>query len=417
MLSSRVFAIHVRPAPGASRLLAVAVTACLAVPTWAAEPGTSLTADALRAIPQTAEPEPGFRPYASANVGYDSNVFRLDDNAPEIGDRDDQSLTFAVGIDGHVQSGQQRFDVGGEINHSVYNNHSDLDYTGGKIDAVWHFIAADAATGDLRYRFSRTLRDFANQNRLDKVIDLRNENSVVGNGDLNLPGPFRLNLRAGVTDLTYSETDTLDVRRYTAGTALKYVSASNNIVGFDAGFIHGDYRNNSNANFDEYSVGPMFEWQASARVKVDGKVAYTKRDNDSELRKDYDGITAYADMTVGEGETTTMTASVYRDLSNLADESAEYAVVDGIRVAPTWTWKEGLIDLRLLAGYENRNFKVTEDFLDRKDEVVMAGLFLDWNPRRSITVTLGLDGEQRSSSRVLQDYDFLRVQLGVVGRL
>jgi hypothetical protein len=112
-----------------------------------------------------------------------------------------------------------------------------------------------------------------------------------------------------------------------------------------------------------------------------------------------------------------MTASVYRDLSNLADESAEYAVIDGIRLAPTWTWKEGLFDLRLLAGYEDRNFKVTEDALDRKDEVVMGGLFLDWNVRRSITVTLGVDGEQRASSRVLQDYDFLRVQLGVIGRL
>jgi hypothetical protein len=217
--------------------------------------------------------------------------------------------------------------------------------------------------------------------------------------------------------VTFSQTDTLDVRRYTAGTALKYVSASNNIVGFDAGLIHADYRNNSNANFDEYSVGPMFEWQASARIKLDGKVGYLKRDNDSELRKDYDGITGYVDMTIGEGEITTMTASVYRDLNNLADETADYAVVDGIRLAPTWTWKEGLLDLRLLAGYENRNFKVTEDFADRKDEVVMGGLFLDWNPHRSITVTLGLDGEQRSSSRVLQDYDFLRVQLGVIGRL
>ena len=406
-----------RLAPATSRLLAAAVAASLAVPGWAAAPGTSLTADALRAIPQAPQAEPGFRPFTSISAGYDSNVFRLDDAAPDIGDRDDQFMTLAVGVDGNLQSGQQRFDIGGEINHSLYSNHSDLDFTGGRIDAVWHFIAGDTAKGDVRYRFNRTLRDFANQNRLDKVIDLRNENSLIANGDVNLPGSFRLNLRAGATDLTYSETDTLDVRRYTAGTALKYVSGSENIVGLDAGFIHGDYPNNSNANFDEYSVGPMFEWQASPDLRLDGKIGYTKRDNDSNLRKDYDGITGYVDLTVGNGAVTTMTASVYRDLNNLSDETADYAVVDGIRIAPTWTWKEGLIDLRVLAGYEQRDFKATEDFVDRKDDVVMAGLFLDWNPRRSITVTLGVDGERRSSSRDLHDYDFGRVQLGFVARL
>jgi hypothetical protein len=406
-----------RYAPATSRVLAAAVTACLAVPSWAAEPGTSLTAAAMRATPRVAQAEPGFRPFTSISAGYDSNVFRLDDEAPDIGERDDQSLVFALGIDGNVQSGQQRFDIDGEINYSMYGNHDDLDHTGGRLDAIWHFTAAGAARGDVGYRFSRRLRDFANQNPFNKVVDLRNEHSLFGDGDIDLPGSLRLNLRAGATDLSYSETETLDVRRYTVGTALEYVSAADNVVGIDAAFIQGDYENNSNANFDEYSVGPTFEWQASPRLRLDGKLAYTKRDNESELRKDYDGITGYVDMTVGQGEVTTLTASLYRDLNNLADETADYAEVDGIRIAPTWTWKEGLIDLRLLAGYEERNFKSTEDFAERKDDVVMAGVFVDWNPRRSITVTLGVDSERRSSTRELQDYDFLRVQLGIVARL
>lgn len=406
-----------RFAPIPSRWLAAAVTASLGAPAWAATPGTSLTAEALRAVPQVAQPEPGFRPFTSISAGYDSNVFRLDYDAPDIGDRDDQFLTFALGVDGNLQSGRQRFDIDGEINHSIFSNHGDLDYTGGRLEAVWHFTAGDAAKGDLRYRFRRTLRDFANENALDKVIDLRNENSILADGDLNLPGSLRLNLRAGATDLTYSETETLDVRRYTAGTALEYVSASDNIVGIDAGFVHGDYPNNPNANFDEYTIGPVFEWQASPGLRVDGMLGYTNRDNDSELRADYDGITGHVNVTLDTGRVTTLTASVYRDLRNPSDETAEYAVIDGIRFAPTWTWKEGLLDLRLLAGYEQRNFEVTDDFLDREDEVVMAGLFLDWNPRRSITVTLGVDGEWRSSTREFQDYDFGRVQLGIIARL
>ena len=56
----------------------------------------------MRAIPQLGPPEPGFHPYGSINVGYDSNVFRLDSDAPDIGKRDDQSLTFAAGINGKI---------------------------------------------------------------------------------------------------------------------------------------------------------------------------------------------------------------------------------------------------------------------------------------------------------------------------
>ena len=46
-----------------------------------------------------------------------------------------------------------------------------------------------------------------------------------------------------------------------------------------------------------------------------------------------------------------------------------------------------------------------------------AGAFVDWDINRNITLSLGVDGQRRSSSRELQDYEFNRFQVQIVGRL
>ena len=109
-------------------------------------------------------------------------------------------------------------------------------------------------------------------------------------------------------------------------------------------------------------------------------------------------------------------ADVWRDLSNLGDEIAEYAVVNGISVEPSWSLTETL-NLRINASYENRDFKVDPLESDREDDVYTAGAFVDWEISRNITVSVGVDAQRRSSTRELQDYDFNRFQVEIVGRL
>lgn len=362
-----------------------------------------------------------FRPYASVGISYDSNIYRLDDDAPKIGDTlADEYVTLAVGFDARLERREQRFNINGELNHSLYNEHDELDHTGSRFNAIWHWYASEGTTGDLGFRHRRALRDFANQSTLERVDEIRMENALFANGAFPVARNLRAGARAEFADISYGETERLDLQRSTVGASFGYVSAAGNWAGLDGEYIFGRYDNNSRADFDEYTVGPKVEWNFPGRTSAVATIGYTARDYDEATRVDYDGVTGRVDFKVEDDGRNGMEASIYRKLSNLDDEVADYAIVTGIRIEPRFKLRESFM-LRLVAGYEQRDFdrdptlapSVTNG--DRTDDVFMAGAFVDWDVHRNVRLTFGADLQQRDSTRELQDYDFGRVQLKVTG--
>jgi hypothetical protein len=405
-----------RRAHRGSLTLAAAVAALLA---WPAQPQVLPSdEDVARALDV-------FNPYASLGFAYDSNIFRLDDDAPEIGDTNaDEYGTLAVGFDSHFEQAVQSFDVNAEVNHTLYLEHDDLDYTGSKANAVWHWVASEATRGDLGIRHRRALRDFANQSTLERQKDIRMENALFASGDVSLPSKVTFGGRAEFADIAFSDTDRLDLQRITVAGDAGFVSTSGNRIGLDAEYVMGRYDNNPISDFDEYTVGPKFEWKVGARTGMSATVGYTARDYDDESRTDYDGVTGRFEVTMDDDGSNSMTASVYRDLSNLGDEIAEYAVVTGAKIEPIFSLRDNL-DLRLLGGIEKREFNRDADLggvplpldADRDDDVYTIGAFVDWDIHKNIKLSFGADMQKRDSTRDLQDYDFARAQVRVTGHL
>jgi hypothetical protein len=369
---------------------------------------------ALPNEPETADID-AFTPYASLRYTYDSNIYRLPDEAPDIGDRDDNLLTLAVGAKSKIESGQQQYEFSAEVNHTLFEAHDDLDYTGGHVLAFWKWAAPSGATGNLGYTFQRTLRDFANQNGIERLKDLRTEHRLDADGTFSLSGPFRIGVRGQFADIAFDPTNRLDLQRTLVGLNFGYASTAGSVIGLDAELVQGRYDVNPRADFDEITVGPSLEWRPTERTQVDGRIGYTKRDNKSATRADYDAATGEVAIKFNNQAGRRFTARVYRDINNLGDETAEYALITGVSVEPEWQLT-GAVDLRMRAAYEQRDFQATEEATDRKDDVVAAGVFVDWNVRRNVAVTFGGDMQRRSSNRDLQDYDFARVQLQVTAR-
>jgi hypothetical protein len=402
-----VYRQRVRASARGSLAAAVALT-CVSVPT--------LAANGVQTDDQWARTLDLLNPYASAAYAYDSNLFRVDDAVPAPDGRSDQIATFSAGFDAEIKSGLQRYELGAMINHNLFDTYDYLDYTGGRADAIWHWSAADVSTGSVGYYYKRTLRDFANQLAVQKTKDIRSEHKLGASGDIDLPGQWRLGLRADIADIGYSETKTLDLLRASAGARLNYVSRSGNLIGFDAEFTKGDFDSNPNSDYDEYDIGPTLEWHLTARTLLDAKIGYTSHDYAAPGKVDYDDVTGRVTLRMADDGRGKMIATLWRDISNLGDESADFAVVNGLRFEPSWTLTNGM-DLRLNASYEKRDFQEELAGLVRKDDVYTAGLFLDWGVARTVTLTFGVDAQKRSSTRELQDFDFARVQLQVTGKL
>lgn len=356
-----------------------------------------------------------FMPYASLRYTYDSNIYRLPDEAPDIGEREDNLLLMALGVKSKIESGQQQYELNAEINHTLFDAHDELDYTGGRALALWNWATPAGATGNLSYTFQRSLRDFANESRLERVKDLRMEHRLDADGTFSLGGPFRLGVRGLFADIDFDPSDRLDLQRTMLGLNLGYASVAGSVIGLDAELVQGRYDENPRADFDELTVGPSLEWRPTERTQVDGRIGYTKRDNKSRTREDYDAATGEVAIRFNNQAGRRLTARVYRDINNLGDETAEYALITGASIEPAWQLT-GALDLRVRAAYEQRDFQATEEITDRKDDVVSGGVFLDWNVRRNVAITFGGDLQQRSSNRDLQDYSFGRVQVQVTAR-
>lgn len=378
----------------------------------------------LRAMPADAPPKDSAwsralnvaNPYASIGYAYDSNLFRLDNNVAAPAGRSDRYLIAAAGFESDIHVSQQRYELSGELSRNLFDNYDELDYTGARATSIWHWSAGEALYGSLGYKYRRSLRDFANQLRPDKVKDLRTESRFLGSADIDLPSNWKLGVRTDLANVGYSETQALDLERTTSGAALSYVTSAGSAVGLDAEFIKGDYDTNPAADFDEYTVGPTVEWQVTARSFLDARVGYTSRDTAGPDGADYDDITGRISYTLTDADRSKLKATVWRDLSNLSDEIAEFAVVNGASLEPSWKLPNGL-DLSLRASYENRDFPVEAALSGREDDVYSASATIEWPLGRNVSLAIDFEMERRSSTRKLQDYDYANVELRVIGRL
>ena len=408
------------PCPGyakhALRLLralgAIAGTLCCSLGAFAAQADLSHGGSAFARFLDVTNP------YVFFNYAYDSNVLRLDDVTPAEGGRADEIGTLALGFNSDIESSRQLFRVNGEFDAVRYNNHDRYDHQGGRFAAIWHWTGTDALTGTAGYRFRRSLRDFANEFSSERdpnrPFDMRTENRVEGSADLILADNWKTGVRGDFADITFTETPGLNLRKTTAGASITYVSHAANELGFDLEGIHGNYVNNSGSDFNEYTVGPTLLWKFTIRTQMDASVGYTQRDYSAGQRFNYGGVTGHVTFTIADAGRGSLVAKGYREVSNLTDEIPDYAIVDGVSIEPGWTLSNSMT-FRLHGSYEHRDFRNAGGVTARLDDVAQISGFLDWPIGRHIKLTAGLTTERRSSTRLYQDYEYLKQEIQITG--
>jgi len=359
-------------------------------------------------------------PYVAAGYTYDSNLFRLesqDEAKEQIGtsSRDERYTTLEAGFNTDIAVSRQRFLINGRVHHNKYNDFDKLDYNGGDAGALWEWTRGSLWDGDLGYSYRRTLRSFANQTVPQK--DIRTENKILGSANRWLTDRWRAGVHGDWSDIDFSDANNLDRQRQLGGVSIDYVAITGNSVGFETEYANADYDNSSQNDYDEVYAGPTAFWKVTGKTTLLAKAGYTSRNfDDSTRQKDYDGFTGRVTMNWKAHKDSGVKAAVYREISNLDDEIADYAEIHGIRVEPTWQILNKTV-LRGLAEYEDRNFKGDRENpgnLDqREDDVYTAGLWIDWNPYRKVDLSVGYDYEKRDSNRDGEEYSSQAVRARV----
>jgi hypothetical protein len=346
------------------------------------------------------------KPYAAISYTYDSNLLR---NPPGLDDSSDRYTVLEAGVDTELKINRQRFLVDAKVLPTYYDRFSQFDYTGANARLDWKWIVGDLWEGDLGYSYTRALRGFANQ--LLPIKDIQNRHRFFGGANRWLTNRWRAGVETDWTDVSFSENKLLDRTTLGLGTKLEYVSAEDNAVGIQVAYANAQYSNVSNRDYEDLSAGPTLDWRPTTKTRIQANIGYESRTYDVLSDRDFSGMVGRVSALWKATGKTRVTFSAYRDLSNLADEVSNYAVIDGVKIEPTWD-VTGKTTIRGVAGFERRDFKGADDLVltdldltDRQDDVTLFELWMDWNARRNILFSLGYGSESRDSTRAIWNYD------------
>ncbi|MCG8425791.1 MAG: outer membrane beta-barrel protein [Chromatiales bacterium] len=334
-------------------------------------------------------------PYAELGLEHDSNLLR-----DPIDERSDTLRTLTLGFDGDFTISKQVLQIGGQVSRNDYDRFDTFNHTAGDAYLRWKWAVGRLWSGDIGYSFDRQLRAFANQDIPEK--DPRERHRVRASINRWLTDRWRLGAKGRLADISFEESSSLDKQLVDADLSLDYVSRIGNTVGMEARWQDARFDNADNRDFEEYVIGPTLDWQVGGKLRLKANVGYLSREHDVETSRDFDGFVGNLKGTWQITGKTSLNFHLWRDLSSLNDDIADYAVIDGISLEPTWNIT-AKTTLRGVASYEERDFD--ERVPSRLDDVTVVGVWLDWNPRDNISVSVGYSIDDRDSTLAVEEYE------------
>lgn len=279
-------------------------------------------------------------PYASSQLQYDSNVFRVSNTAAaQVIDgkqvRSDGVLSTVLGLETNYLFGEQRLRgqiEGRRFDYKRITGLNRFEYLfGGALD----WVLFSNVNGTVDFKQERRLASFADR-RTSRLIFDRDRigggqiNIVVGN-DWRVEGGYHLHEL--LAPLPTSPQFTL--REDTATAALKYLGVARITAGIGGEYVNGSFRGSPNdANFNQYSGQATLGYEASGLSSFNLAVGVTTRDDPTQGGKntEFTGNIGYKRQITGK---TSAGARVFRRVVSY-DAGANSVVETGGGVNVDW---------------------------------------------------------------------------------
>lgn len=349
------------------------------------------------------------KPYAGVSLGYDDNVVRSDDRRNLPVSLDNQSSSYQrleAGVAARTYVGQQQLNLEGSLWRQRYDDLDALDYTGVDAKASWKIKAGENWKGQVFYSFSRMLREFEYLSAPEAGV--RETGTIGARASRSLGYRDQLEVFASHADVSIERAQDIDVDRDVLGLRYTHALSAGNRVGAEVRYLKREGESqeiagfNGSNDFEQTSVGPFLQWAIGAKSRLDAFVGYANRDPEDSAAREFTGLVADIEFSWQASTKSELVTSAWRKASNLNDEISDYALVQGLRVEPTWQATEKL-SLSAFGTYENRDFRGGSN---RDDDVFKAGAALTWQLPQSLSMTLRYEHGDRDSSRAQTDFDY-----------
>lgn len=373
-------------------------------------------------IDSQTEPLDTFRPYVRADYGYDSNLFRLenDDQARALLGTSDKSETFhtlAAGIDMDWRISRQVLKARLEANQTHFDTYKQLDYNGHAGLLQWNWLIGKFATGDLGVNETKTQASFTGlQSPTQNFLTTRQAYAHAG---VKLALPWQLNLGVVRTTtgnsagsqqiLNYNE------NKYSAG--IQFQTEKGTLLEFTSQYREGKYPNRQivsvapvDNGYRQYDNGVATTWSPTVKTKLKGELNYTQRRYAEVPQRDFSGVTGRLATDWMITDKTTFGLVFYRDIGVVENNTASYSVNRGVTLSADWRPTVKL-SFKARAIRERQTYAGDPGFVlmsapTRQDEVTNFQLETSYKVLRKTQLGLLLQQGVRHSNQALAGYSF-----------
>jgi exopolysaccharide biosynthesis operon protein EpsL len=368
------------------------------------------------------------KPYASASISHDDNIFRFSspEQAKAVLGSDDASDTVKqvdVGVAVNLRLSRQLVTAATSVNESTYSRFQNLNNTGNANSLRWSWRIGNDVYGELSTSKSEAIAGF-NETR-SQSKNLRTSSRQLASINWNLQPDWTLsaNREHVKLDNALESSNVYDREDDIYESSIRYHNLSGTVLGLSyrvadsmypnrTGFTQSIFGNEST----QKDIIVSAAWVPTAKTRVTTRVSRVSLDRKDSSQRDFNGFSQRWNLDESLTSKTSVNLTAYQEVSPVEDVLSTYVKIKGWSINPIWDATDK-IRVRSSFGYEARTYLGSAGIyfnnIERYDESKLFNLSLTYAPTLRSLVQLQYQGEKRTSNTGNQGYQFNNVNLSL----
>lgn len=292
-------------------------------------------------------------PYVDYTVFYEDNLLRFYDSAAAkiaegSGQMSDTVRRATGGLRFSEQISQQHFTADISLNRSSFDHFNQFDNTGEDLLANWNWHIGNNLEGNASTNYSESLTPFDSFRTVQSNLPLQGNVRRQWTNSIDAGWRFGADWRmhGAITHYQLSyDLDALhgsDQTQDTTELGLDYLAPSSSTIGVQLRHIRGGCPDSDchglvlGTNYIQNEVKGKIDWQVSGKSRIQFLGGWVQRNYDTFSTENFNGTNARLIGTWAATGKIGVAINVWREVSAVADLTANYALVHGVSLGGGW---------------------------------------------------------------------------------
>lgn len=292
-------------------------------------------------------------PYANYTLFYEDNLLRFYDSAAAKATQGSNQMSDTVrraagGFRFDKQISLQHFTADISLNRSSFDHFRQFDNTGEDLLANWNWHLGNNLEGNASTNYSASLTPFdsfrTSQNNVQLQGNVRRQWTNSLDAAWRLGADWRVRGAVSRYQLSYDLTALRgsDQTQNTTELGLDYLAPSSSTIGVQLRHLRGGCPDSDchgsvlGANYIQNEFKGKVDWQVTGKSRIQFLGGWVQRTYDTFSTENFNGANARFVGNLSATGKIGLTLNVWREISAVADLTANYALVRGVNLTAGW---------------------------------------------------------------------------------